>query len=76
MSQRPILIIGGSGKTGGRVNTLLQARGIATRSVSRSTAIPFDWTRPEPGRTLSTALPVPMSLTSPSGGRGLSRGNR
>ena len=47
MSQRPILIIGGAGKTGGRVNTLLQARGIATRPVSRSTAIPFDWTRPE-----------------------------
>jgi uncharacterized protein YbjT (DUF2867 family) len=46
MSQRPILIISGSGKTGGRVNTLLQARGIATRPVSRSTAIPFDWTRP------------------------------
>ena len=47
MSQRPILIIGGSGKTGGRVNTLLQARGIATRPASRSTTIPFDWTRPE-----------------------------
>jgi uncharacterized protein YbjT (DUF2867 family) len=47
MSQLPILIIGGAGKTGSRVNTLLQARGIATRLVSRSTAIPFDWSRPE-----------------------------
>jgi uncharacterized protein YbjT (DUF2867 family) len=47
MSQAPILIIGGAGKTGGRVNALLQARGIATRPVSRSTPIPFDWTRPE-----------------------------
>jgi uncharacterized protein YbjT (DUF2867 family) len=47
MSQLPILIIGGAGKTGVRVNALLQARGLATRTVSRSTAIPFDWTRPE-----------------------------
>jgi len=47
MSDRPILIIGGNGKTGSRVNARLQARGIATRPVSRSTAIPFDWTRPE-----------------------------
>lgn len=47
MSEMPILIIGGGGKTGARVNTLLNARGIATRPVSRSTAIPFDWTKPE-----------------------------
>jgi len=47
MSELPILIIGGGGKTGARVNSLLQARGIATRPVSRSSAIPFDWTRPE-----------------------------
>ena len=47
MSQFPILIIGGTGKTGARVDTLLKARGIATRPVSRSAAIPFDWTKPE-----------------------------
>jgi len=47
MSQAPILIIGGAGKTGGRVNTLLKAKGIPTRPVSRSTEIPFDWSRPE-----------------------------
>jgi uncharacterized protein YbjT (DUF2867 family) len=47
MKQLPILLIGGTGKTGGRVNARLRARGIATRPVSRSTAIPFDWTRPE-----------------------------
>jgi uncharacterized protein YbjT (DUF2867 family) len=47
MSELPVLIIGGDGKTGGRVNARLQARGIATRPVSRSTAIAFDWTRPE-----------------------------
>lgn len=47
MQEKPVLVIGGAGKTGGRVNARLQARGIATRPVSRSTAIPFDWTRPE-----------------------------
>jgi uncharacterized protein YbjT (DUF2867 family) len=53
MSELPILIIGGAGKTGARVNALLQARGIPTRPVSRSTTVPFDWTRPE---TWSAAL--------------------
>jgi uncharacterized protein YbjT (DUF2867 family) len=43
----PILIIGGNGKTGGRVDRSLKARGIATRPVSRSTTPSFDWTRPE-----------------------------
>lgn len=47
MSKLPILIIGGGGKTGARVNARLQMRGIATRPVSRSTVIPFDGTRPE-----------------------------
>jgi len=47
MTQAPVLIIGGAGKTGARVNAQLNARGIATRPVSRSTPIPFDWTRPE-----------------------------
>jgi uncharacterized protein YbjT (DUF2867 family) len=46
MSERPILIIGGAGKTGARVNALLRARGASTRPVSRSTPVPFDWTRP------------------------------
>src|ERR1700687_3987684 len=47
MSRLPILIIGGAGKNGTRVNALLQAHGIVTRPVSRSTVIAFDWTRPE-----------------------------
>jgi uncharacterized protein YbjT (DUF2867 family) len=47
MSELPILIIGGAGKTGARVDALLRARGVATRPVSRSTPVPFDWTRPE-----------------------------
>src|SRR5918995_5295554 len=47
MSRLPILIIGGAGKTGARVNALLQAQGVATRPVSRSTATPFDWNNPQ-----------------------------
>lgn len=47
MSQDTILIIGAGGKTGARVNARLKARGIATRAVSRSTDVPFDWERPE-----------------------------
>jgi uncharacterized protein YbjT (DUF2867 family) len=47
MSELPILIVGGAGKTGARVNALLQARGMPTRPVSRSAPVPFDWTRPE-----------------------------
>jgi uncharacterized protein YbjT (DUF2867 family) len=46
MSELPILIIGGAGKTGARVNALLRASGVPTRPVSRSTSVPFDWTRP------------------------------
>jgi uncharacterized protein YbjT (DUF2867 family) len=42
-----ILIIGGNGKTGARVDTLLKACGIPTRPVSRSSVIPFDWTKRE-----------------------------
>lgn len=49
----PVLIIGGAGKTGSRVNALLNSRGIATRPVSRSTTPAFDWTRPD---TWSAAL--------------------
>jgi uncharacterized protein YbjT (DUF2867 family) len=47
MPERPILIIGGAGKTGLRVKKLLEAQGRDVRAVSRSTAIPFDWTRRE-----------------------------
>jgi hypothetical protein len=42
MSQGTILILGGGGKTGARVNAQLRARGIATRPVSRSTETPFE----------------------------------
>ncbi|MBR1270538.1 NmrA family NAD(P)-binding protein [Bradyrhizobium sp. AUGA SZCCT0222] len=53
MSQLPILVIGGTGKTGARVGALLQAQGVATRPVSRSTSVPFDWNDPQ---TWPTAL--------------------
>jgi uncharacterized protein YbjT (DUF2867 family) len=39
----PILIIGGTGKTGRRVVERLEARGLPVRTGSRSAEIPFDW---------------------------------
>ena len=39
MSETPILIIGGAGKTGARVDGLLTASGVATRPVLRSTPV-------------------------------------
>lgn len=47
MSHAPILITGGAGKTGKRVDARLKGMGRATRPVSRSSAIAFDWERPE-----------------------------
>ena len=41
---RPILILGGTGKTGRRVAERLQARGVAVQMASRSGDTPFDWT--------------------------------
>ncbi len=42
-STKPILVLGGTGKTGRRVVQRLKARGIATRVGSRSGQPPFDW---------------------------------
>ena len=39
MSETPILIFGGAGKTGARVNGPPRASGVATRPVSRSTPV-------------------------------------
>ena len=47
MSEQPILIIGKNGKTGKRVDTLLQNADYQTRAVSRSTSPAFDWLHPE-----------------------------
>jgi uncharacterized protein YbjT (DUF2867 family) len=44
---QPILVIGGTGKTGRRVAERLQARNVSVRIGSRTGAIRFDWTRPE-----------------------------
>ncbi|WP_126282411.1 NmrA family NAD(P)-binding protein [Burkholderia stagnalis] len=50
MAMLPVLIVGGTGKTGARVDARLRQRGIATRPVSRSSAIAFDWARPDTWR--------------------------
>ncbi|MBK1634796.1 NAD(P)H-binding protein [Rhodovulum adriaticum] len=47
MKDQPILIIGATGKTGRRVATHLEARGLPVRRGSRSSATPFDWEAPE-----------------------------
>jgi uncharacterized protein YbjT (DUF2867 family) len=44
MTDQPIVIVGGLGKTGVRVRDRLAARGIATRAASRGTRPGFDWT--------------------------------
>lgn len=41
--QRPILVLGGTGKTGRRVVQRLQARGLPVRIGSRAGVPPFDW---------------------------------
>lgn len=47
MQDRPILVIGATGKTGHRVASRLEARGCTVRRGSRSSATPFDWEAPE-----------------------------
>jgi uncharacterized protein YbjT (DUF2867 family) len=42
-SNRPTLVLGGTGKTGRRVAERLTARGLPTRIGSRSAEPPFDW---------------------------------
>ena len=46
-SKFPILIVGGTGKTGRRVAGRLAAQGIPVRTGSRSGTPPFDWEKPE-----------------------------
>lgn len=45
-ANHPILIIGGLGKTGARIDARLKAKGYATHPASRSTAHRFDWNEP------------------------------
>ncbi len=43
MQNSEIILIGGSGKTGGRIADRLARRGLGFRFASRSSARPFDW---------------------------------
>ncbi|GAA3777511.1 NAD(P)H-binding protein [Plantactinospora mayteni] len=43
-TQKTILVLGGTGKTGRRVVERLNRRGLPVRVGSRSAALPFDWT--------------------------------
>ena len=52
-NEQPILVIGGTGKTGRRVAERLCDRGVPVRIGSRSSATPFDWEDPS---TWSAAL--------------------
>jgi len=47
MKDRPILVIGATGKTGARVANKLEAKGLPVRRGSRSSSTPFDWEAPE-----------------------------
>jgi uncharacterized protein YbjT (DUF2867 family) len=46
MTENTILVLGGTGKTGGRVTRRLAARGLPVRVGSRSERPPFDWENP------------------------------
>ncbi|GAB2698565.1 SDR family oxidoreductase [Nocardia thraciensis] len=43
-SNKPVLVLGGTGKTGSRVAAALRARSLPVRIGSRSATPPFDWT--------------------------------
>ena len=47
MQNKPILVIGATGKTGSRVVSRLEKKGLPVRHGSRGAKIPFDWDRPE-----------------------------
>lgn len=47
MTDRPILVIGATGKTGSRVASRLEAQGQPVRRGARNAATPFDWEAPE-----------------------------
>jgi uncharacterized protein YbjT (DUF2867 family) len=47
MQDRPILVIGATGKTGARVAAKLEAKGLPIRRGSRNSDTPFDWEAPE-----------------------------
>lgn len=53
MQNSEIVLVGGSGKTGGRIMKRLEERGLTVRAASRSSTRPFDW---EDGATWRGAL--------------------
>ncbi|WP_439124279.1 NmrA family NAD(P)-binding protein [Marivita sp.] len=46
MTEHPILVVGATGKTGARVVTKLEAKGVAVRRGARRSETPFDWDDP------------------------------
>lgn len=44
MTNEPILLLGGTGKTGSRIAALLHDRGVSVRALSRRSTPRFDWT--------------------------------
>lgn len=46
MTDQPILVIGATGKTGSRVASKLEAKGVAVRRGARRSETPFDWEDP------------------------------
>ena len=64
-SRRPILIVGGTGKTGSRVAKRLAARGVATRVASRSGATRFDWNDTTTWRSSLTGVSAVYLTYSP-----------
>jgi len=46
MTTQQILVLGGTGRTGGRIVRLLRDRGVSTRVASRASSQPFDWHDP------------------------------
>lgn len=46
MTDQPILVIGSTGKTGARVATKLETKGLSVRHGSRRSQTPFDWEDP------------------------------
>ena len=46
MTNSPVLVLGGTGRTGRRITERLRSRGVPTRAASRRSAHPFDWAQP------------------------------
>jgi uncharacterized protein YbjT (DUF2867 family) len=49
MTNSPILVLGGTGRTGRRITERLRSRGVPTRVASRRSVHPFDWAQPSSG---------------------------